>query len=85
VFKWIIFLIILKILIRQNLALWEIWNLINFFLGQIFSHFSDAIIQFLMIAIILNMVDKAGSAIAITFFSFFATAIFNIAFFRNLV
>lgn len=40
------------------------------FLGQLFSHFADAIVQFLIVAILLNMADNAGASIAMTFFAF---------------
>ena len=40
------------------------------FLGQVFSHFADAIIQFLLIAMLLQVSDSAGKSIAIMFFVF---------------
>lgn len=40
------------------------------FLGQIFSHFADAIVQFLFVAILLQITDSACKSIAMTFFSF---------------
>ena len=40
------------------------------FLGQIFSHFADAIIQFLLISILLTMSASAGKSIALMFFVF---------------
>ena len=40
------------------------------FLGQLFSHFSDAVIQFCLIAILINTLPNAGRAIALTLFSF---------------
>ena len=40
------------------------------YLGQLFSHFSDAIVQFTLIAILLEKLPEAGKAIAITFFVF---------------
>ena len=40
------------------------------FLGQVFSHFSDAIIQFLLVAVLLQMSGSAGKSIAIMFFVF---------------
>ena len=40
------------------------------FLGQILSHFADAIIQFLLIALLLQMSGKAGQSIAIMLFLF---------------
>lgn len=40
------------------------------FLGQIFSHFADAIVQFLLVAILLQMSGSAGKAIATMFFVF---------------
>ena len=40
------------------------------FLGQAFSHFADAIIQFLLVAILLTMSGSAGKSIATMFFVF---------------
>ena len=40
------------------------------FLGQIFSHFADAIVQFLLVAILIQISGSAGKSIAIMFFSF---------------
>ena len=40
------------------------------FLGQLFSHFSDAILQFILISILMETLPVAGKAIAITFFIF---------------
>lgn len=40
------------------------------FLGQIFSHFADAIVQFLLVAILIQMSVSAGKSIAILFFVF---------------
>ena len=40
------------------------------FLGQIFSHFADAIVQFIFVAILLQISGSAGKSIAITFFAF---------------
>ena len=40
------------------------------FLGQIFSHFADAIIQFLFVAVLLNLSGSAGKSIAAMFFIF---------------
>lgn len=40
------------------------------FLGQVFSHFADAIVQFLLVAILLQMAGSAGKAIATMFFVF---------------
>ena len=40
------------------------------FLGQIFSHFADAIIQFLLVAILLIISGSAGKSIATMFFVF---------------
>ena len=40
------------------------------FLGQVFSHFADAIVQFLLVAILLTISDSAGKSIAIMFFTF---------------
>ncbi len=40
------------------------------FVGQLFSHFADAIVQFLLVAILLQISGSAGKAIAIMFFTF---------------
>ena len=40
------------------------------FLGQVFSHFADAIVQFLLVATLLQMSSSAGKSIAIMFFVF---------------
>ena len=40
------------------------------FLGQVFSHFADAIVQFLLVSILLTMSASAGKSIAIMFFVF---------------
>ena len=40
------------------------------FLSQLFSHFADAIVQFLIVAVILTMTDNAGKSIAMIFFAF---------------
>lgn len=40
------------------------------FLGQVFSHFADAIVQFLLVAILLQMSRSAGKSIAVMFFVF---------------
>jgi len=40
------------------------------FISQLLSHFSDAIVQFTFVAILLNKLPGAGKAIAITFFAF---------------
>ena len=40
------------------------------FLGQIFSHFADAIVQFLLVAILIQMSGSAGKSIATMFFVF---------------
>ena len=40
------------------------------FLGQVFSHFADAIVQFLLVAILLQMSGSAGKSIATMFFVF---------------
>jgi len=40
------------------------------FLGQVFSHFADAIIQFLLVAILLSISGSAGKSIATMFFIF---------------
>lgn len=40
------------------------------FLGQILSHFADAIIQFLLVAILITISGSAGKSIAIMFFVF---------------
>ena len=40
------------------------------FIGQIFSHFADAITQFVLIAILMQSAGSIGKSIAITFFAF---------------
>ncbi len=40
------------------------------FIGQILSHFADAIVQFLMVALLLLISGSAGKSIAIMFFAF---------------
>ncbi len=40
------------------------------FLGQILSHFADATVQFLLVAILLSLSDKTGQSIAMMFFVF---------------
>ncbi len=40
------------------------------FLGQVFSHFADAIVQFLLVATLLQMSGSAGKSIAVMFFVF---------------
>lgn len=45
-------------------------NFNKLFLGQIFSHFADAIIQFILISILLNLSGIAGKTIALMFFTF---------------
>ena len=40
------------------------------FIGQILSHFADAILQFLLVAILIKMLGNAGKSIAIMFFTF---------------
>ena len=40
------------------------------FLGQVFSHFADAIVQFLLVAILLKLSGSAGKSIATMFFVF---------------
>ena len=40
------------------------------FLGQLFSHFADAIIQFLLVSILIQISGSAGKSIAIMFFVF---------------
>ncbi|MCR5261607.1 MAG: MFS transporter [Candidatus Gastranaerophilales bacterium] len=51
------------------------------FAAQLFSHFSDATVQFILVAILLGISDKAGQSIAITFFTFmlpqFLTGLFS--------
>jgi len=45
-------------------------NFDKLFLGQLFSHFADAMVQFLIVAILLQISDNAGKSIAMTFFAF---------------
>ena len=40
------------------------------FFGQVFSHFADAIVQFLLVAILLQLSGSAGKSIATMFFVF---------------
>ena len=40
------------------------------FLGQLFSHFADAIIQFLLVSMLIQISGSAGKSIAIMFFVF---------------
>ena len=40
------------------------------FFGQVFSHFADAIVQFLLVAILMQFSGSVGKSMAITFFSF---------------
>ena len=40
------------------------------FLGQIFSHFSDAIVQFLLVALLIKISGSIGKSMAILFFVF---------------
>lgn len=40
------------------------------FLGQVISHFADAIVQFLLVAILLQLSGSAGKSIAVMFFVF---------------
>lgn len=40
------------------------------FIAQLLSHFSDAVVQFTLVAILLDKLPSAGKAIAITFFCF---------------
>ncbi len=40
------------------------------FFGQVFSHFADAIVQFLLVAILLKLSGSAGKSIATMFFVF---------------
>ncbi len=40
------------------------------FIGQIFSHFADAIAQFLFVSVLLNLSGTAGKSIAVMFFVF---------------
>ena len=40
------------------------------FLGQIFSHFSDAIVQFLLVALLIQISGNVGKSMATMFFVF---------------
>ena len=40
------------------------------FLSQLLSYFADAVVQFTLVAILLDKLPNAGKAIAITFFAF---------------
>lgn len=43
---------------------------VKLFSGQLFSHFSDAIVQFLMVSILMGISESAGKSIASMFFVF---------------
>ena len=45
-------------------------NFINLFLGQLLTHLGDAAIQIILMAILVNSVDKPGSLIALMLFCF---------------
>lgn len=45
-------------------------NFLSLFLGQLATHFADAIIQIILIAYIINSIEKPGSLIAIMLFCF---------------
>ena len=45
-------------------------DFIKLFLCQLFAHFSDAVVQFTLVAILINKLPSAGKAIALTFFCF---------------
>ena len=45
-------------------------NFDKLFLGQLFAHFSDAIIQFTLVAILIDKLPQAGKSVALTFFAF---------------
>ncbi len=45
-------------------------DFIKLFLCQLFAHFSDAVVQFTLVAILIDKLPSAGKAIALTFFCF---------------
>jgi len=52
---------------------WGVLKNIEFdklFCGQILSHFADAMVQFLLVAMLLLYTDSVGKSLAITFFAF---------------
>ena len=57
-------------ILQQKLGPLANINFDKLFIGQIFSHFADATVQFLLIAILLQQSGSAGSAIAMIFFAF---------------
>ncbi len=57
-------------LIRKKLGPLANLEFDKLFLGQIFSHFSDAIVQFLLVALLLQLSGSAGKSIAVMFFVF---------------
>lgn len=46
------------------------FEFLKLFFAQLLSHFSDAILQFTIIAILIEQLPQAGKAIAVTFFAF---------------
>ncbi len=56
--------------IKKNLGPLASFEFNKLFLGQVFSHFADAIVQFLLVALLLKISGSAGKSIAIMFFVF---------------
>lgn len=54
------------------------------FVGQLFSHLADAIIQFLLAGILLQISENPGKSVATMFFVFLLPAIFIKFIFRSL-
>lgn len=57
-------------LVRKKLGPLANFEFDKLFVGQIFSHFADAIVQFLFVATLLQFSGNAGKSIAIMFFVF---------------
>ncbi len=58
-------------LIKKKLGVLSNLEFDKLFLAQIFSHFSDAIVQFLLVAVLMGLnASGVGKSIAIVFFSF---------------
>lgn len=45
-------------------------NYVNLFFAQMFTHLGDAVIQIILMAVLLNSVEKPGSLIALMLFAF---------------
>ena len=60
-------------------------NFINLFLGQLLTHLGDAAIQIILMAILINSVEKPGSLIAMMLFSFVFPSLIVSAFAGSIV